>query len=45
MIQVIHQYSEPGHSFLPCDRSFGPVKKNNEKTREDIPEEWRKLVQ
>lgn len=25
--QICHQYPEPGHSFLPCDRSFGLIRK------------------
>ncbi|XP_057662606.1 uncharacterized protein LOC130897743 [Diorhabda carinulata] len=24
---ILHRYPEPGHSFLPCDRSFGVVEK------------------
>lgn len=24
---IIHRYPEPGHSFLPCDRCFGHIKK------------------
>lgn len=44
--QVIHQYPEPGHSFLPCDRSFGLIEKNKRrKERVYTPEEWRNLVQ
>lgn len=25
---ILHRYPEPGHSFLPCDRSFGVVEKS-----------------
>lgn len=42
---ITHQYPEPGHSFLPCDRSFGLIEKNKRrKERVYIPEEWQNLV-
>lgn len=28
---IIHQYPEPGHSFLPCDRHFGHIEKARRK--------------
>lgn len=43
--QVIHQYPEPGHSFLPCDRSFGLIEKEKRrKERVYVPAEWKELV-
>ena len=44
--EIYHQYPEPGHSFLPCDRSFGLIEKNKrKKERVYLPSEWIKLVQ
>ncbi|CAG9773299.1 unnamed protein product [Ceutorhynchus assimilis] len=44
--EILHQYPEPGHSFLPCDRSFGLIEKNKrKKERIYLPSEWIKLVQ
>ncbi|CAH1102846.1 unnamed protein product [Psylliodes chrysocephalus] len=43
--QIIHQFSEPGHSFLPCDRCFGLIEK--EKRKKEIvylPYDWINLV-
>lgn len=42
---IMHQFPEPGHSFLPCDRSFGLIEK--EKRKKEIvylPKGWRDLV-
>lgn len=42
---IIHQYPEPGHSLLPCDRSFGLIEK--EKRRRErvyVPAEWKEVV-
>lgn len=42
---ILHQFPEPGHSFLPCDRCFGLIEK--EKRKKEIiylPSEWKKLV-
>lgn len=42
---IIHQYPEPGHSFLPCDRSFALIEKaKRRKERVHIPDEWKSLV-
>ncbi|CAH1099083.1 unnamed protein product [Psylliodes chrysocephalus] len=44
--QILHQYPEPGHSFLPGDRSFGLIEKNKrKKERIYLPSEWIKLVE
>lgn len=44
--EIHHQYPEPGHSFLPCDRSFGLIEKNKrKKERIYLPSEWIKLVE
>lgn len=43
--QIIHQFPEPGHSFLPCDRCFGLIEK--EKRKKEIvylPYDWINLV-
>lgn len=43
--KIIHRYPEPGHSFLPCDRSFGLIEKEKRKReRIVLPEEWVSLV-
>ncbi|CAG9769729.1 unnamed protein product [Ceutorhynchus assimilis] len=43
--QVIHQYPEPGHSFLPCDRSFGLIEKEKRRIeRVYVHAEWKELV-
>lgn len=43
--EVVHRYPEPGHSFLPCDRAFGLIKKEKrKKERVHVPEEWMDLV-
>ncbi|KAI4463263.1 dna-directed rna polymerases i ii and iii subunit rpabc2 [Holotrichia oblita] len=42
---IAHQFPEPGHSFLPCDRSFGLIEK--EKRRKEVvytPKGWIDLV-
>lgn len=42
---IIHRYPEPGHSFLPCDRSFGLIEKEKRKRERIIlPEQWVALV-
>lgn len=43
--EIIHRFPEPGHSFLPCDRSFGLIEKEKRKReRIYLPEEWVQLV-
>lgn len=42
---IIQRYPEPGHSFLPCDRSFGLIEKEKRKReRIVLPAEWVQLV-
>jgi len=42
---IIHQYPEPGHSFLPCDRHFAHIEKAKRKLENVfVPEEYEKLV-
>jgi len=42
---IIHRYPEPGHSFLPCDRSFGQIEKIRRKIeRVYIPETYQEMV-
>lgn len=42
---IVHQFPEPGHSFLPCDRSFGLIEKEKRKKEVVyIPKGWRDLV-
>ncbi|KAL4134763.1 hypothetical protein QTP88_006478 [Uroleucon formosanum] len=42
---IIHRYPEPGHSFLPCDRSFGRIEKIRRKIeRVYIPETYQEMV-
>ena len=42
---ILHQYPEPGHSFLPCDRSFALIEKaKRRKERVHLPDEWKTLV-
>lgn len=39
--KIVHRYPEPGHSFLPCDRSFGVVEKHIRKIeRIFLPSEY-----
>lgn len=43
--KIVHRFPEPGHSFLPCDRSFGLIEKEKRKReRIVLPEEWVALV-
>lgn len=45
ILKIIHQYPEPGHSFLPCDRSFALIEKaKRRKERVHTPDEWKDLV-
>lgn len=45
ILKIIHQYPEPGRSFLPCDRSFALIEKaKRRKERVHIPDEWKQLV-
>lgn len=45
ILKIIHQYPEPGHSFLPCDRSFALIEKaKRRKERVHIPDGWKDLV-
>lgn len=30
---ILHQFPEPGHSFLPCDRCFGIIEKEKRKKK------------
>lgn len=36
----MHQFPEPGHSFLPCDRAFGLIEKEKRKKKQFIPKGW-----
>lgn len=43
---IIHRFPEPGHSFLPCDRSFGIIEKKKRLVeRIYLPQEYHKLVE
>lgn len=43
--QIIQRFPEPGHSFMPCDRSFGIIEKNLRKTeRVFVPEDYMRIV-
>ncbi|XP_072400529.1 uncharacterized protein [Diabrotica undecimpunctata] len=43
--RIRHRYPEPGHSFLPCDRSFALVEKEKrKKERVYLPEEWSRMI-
>lgn len=43
--KIVHMFPVPGHSFLPCDRSFGIVEKQKKKhERLYLPSDWEKLV-
>lgn len=42
---IYHRFPEPGHSYLPCDRSFGAIEKR--KRRYDkiyLPNEYAKII-
>lgn len=42
---ITHHFPLPGHSFLPCDRSFGLIEQEKRKReRVHTPEEWERLV-
>lgn len=44
-INIFHHLPEPGHSFLPCDRSFGVIEKQKRVVeRIYVPNDWRNLV-
>lgn len=43
---IQHRYPEPGHSFLPCDRSFGAIEQ--EKRKHDkiyVPKDYVKIIE
>lgn len=43
---IQHRYPEPGHSFLPCDRSFGAIEQ--EKRKYDklyLPKDYVKIIE
>jgi len=43
--KIVHRYPEPGHSFMPCDRSFGLVEKQKRKIeRIHLPQEWNNVI-
>lgn len=43
--KVIQRFPEPGHSFLPCDRSFGVIGKEKRKhERVYLPEEYINII-
>lgn len=42
---IKHYFPIPGHSFLPCDRSFGLIEKQKrKKERIYVPSEWERMV-
>lgn len=42
---IQHSFPEPGHSFLPCDRSFGVVEIQKRKhERVYVPTDWHNIV-
>ncbi len=42
---IVHHFPERGHSFLPCDRSFGNIEKlKRKKEILYLPHEWYNLV-
>lgn len=44
--KIVHMFPEPGHSFMPCDRTFGMIKKRLRKTeRVFLPTEYAIIVQ
>nr|CAI5840557.1 unnamed protein product [Callosobruchus analis] len=44
--KISHRYPEPGHSFLPCDRSFPLVEKEKrKKERVYLPDEWKRMIE
>lgn len=43
--KIVHRYPEPGHSFLPCDRSFGIIEKERRKReRVFLPKDYEDMV-
>lgn len=43
--RIIHHFPEAGHSFLPCDRSFGVIEKYKKRIeRAYTPNDYRKIV-
>lgn len=43
--KVIHRYPEPGHSYLPCDRTFGNIEQERRKReRMYVPKDYQDLV-
>lgn len=43
---IIHRFPEPGHSFLPCDRSFGIIEKKKRLVeRIYLPQKYKKIVE
>lgn len=43
--KIIHRYPEPGHSFLPCDRTFGVIEKERRKReRVFVPKDYEDMV-
>lgn len=43
--KIIHRYPEPGHSFLPCDRSFGQIEKQRRRQeRVFLPQTYQNIV-
>lgn len=43
---IEHHLPEPGHSFLPCDRSFGVIEKQKRRVeRLYLPKDWQNLVE
>lgn len=43
---ILHRYPEPGHSFLPCDRSFGAIEIQKKKyDKIYLPQEYSKIIE
>lgn len=43
--EIIHHFPEPGHSFLPCDRRFGPIEKLKRRTEMMyLPSDYHKII-
>lgn len=42
---IYHRFPEPGHSYLPCDRSFGAVEqRKNKYDRIYLPSDYMKII-